>query len=790
MPSHSRNTQGDNTSAASGAMAAAGNLGLLAAVNTDFGRQICHTVKIRTGFDIHMAVAVCLAANTARSTVPAVLNTVFDQVKTNVSSSITVSYNDFQLYNGLLRLAREKAAANDKSWYRFSGQHEQISGGVTQSLPEKHGTAATVVAAAPRDPRYPNNAPAADQSYVKVIVRCLGHSNAPVLELFSEVRKQIVQGRQLGVTRMAAGVADATIQCNKRPLATVDLEPALMAHITHDAEVFFGEDSREFYESTGQPYRRGYLLYGPPGTGKTSLSVALASHFNVPLIGVTLRGMDDKDLMDAFNRLPSACVVLLEDVDCVGAEVGNRDAKAKAKSKGPAESLESAALHASHDAMYQRLMAQQAAAQHQTTAELAKLKSIVSDELGVSVDNYMFYDRATGQTKPGPVVSSPPNPNKKVTLSGLLNVIDGADAAEGRLLLMTTNCPEVLDDALLRAGRVDEKFKIDFATKVTAELTFKRIFGLDKRNRFRPATIDRFAQAFAAQFPSRSRICTAELAKYCGQYRSRPEKAIEEFADWLKLGNDMFAYRREDLVSSAGDDGFNVPEAFDPALLAVGPEDLVDPDTLAPTAAPLPLVKDLRFKWNPARWFSGSSADDFSSIRDELLASADDSSVHATLFDGFCTSVDPPVTDRVPVSSYQAQAIGFYASRPALNRFAFSTHFSQGSGPVLQRLPALSVVHRDIDIDAMAESGCRPPVIDVDDDLTLVSPHPIDDDDTHLPSLFSAGPSSVPDDDIESSLLSDCDALHSHHRMDSAVNLPQATALDEDDDEFFDALEH
>lgn len=215
---------------------------------------------------------------------------------------------------------------------------------------EKQGTTVPDVAA-PRDPRYPS-APTADQSSVKVIVGCFGHSNAPILKLFSDIGRQMIQGKQLGVTKMIAGTADAITQRSKRPLSTIDLEPALMARITHDAEVFFGEDSREFYQSIGQPYRRGYLLYGPPGTGKTSISVAIASHFNVPLIRVTLKGMDDRDLMAAFGRLPSACVVLLEDVDCAGAEVENRDTKANGMGKGPGDSSsESAALDASHNAL-------------------------------------------------------------------------------------------------------------------------------------------------------------------------------------------------------------------------------------------------------------------------------------------------------------------------------------------------------------------------------------------------------------------------------------------------------
>jgi chaperone BCS1 len=125
---------------------------------------------------------------------------------------------------------------------------------------------------------------------------------------------------------------------------------------------------------------------------------------------------------------------------------------------------------------------------------------------------------------------TPADPSKKVTLSGSVNVIDGADA-DGRLLIMTTNCPDKLDPALLRAGRCDEKFKLDYTSKATARMTFTRIFGIDFARQYKMEPIDRMADAFAFYFPSRSKIYTAELSKYFGQYRGHPDKAVEESAE-------------------------------------------------------------------------------------------------------------------------------------------------------------------------------------------------------------------------------------------------------------------
>lgn len=49
-----------------------------------------------------------------------------------------------------------------------------------------------------------------------------------------------------------------------------------------------------------------------------------------------------------------------------------------------------------------------------------------------------------------------------VSMSGLLNALDGVSTPAGLIVVMTTNHREVLDDALLRAGRVDREEAIDY----------------------------------------------------------------------------------------------------------------------------------------------------------------------------------------------------------------------------------------------------------------------------------------------------------------------------------------
>ena len=52
----------------------------------------------------------------------------------------------------------------------------------------------------------------------------------------------------------------------------------------------------------------------------------------------------------------------------------------------------------------------------------------------------------------------------RLSLSGLLNALDGVASTEARILFMTTNYLERLDPVLIRPGRVDYKQYIDYAT--------------------------------------------------------------------------------------------------------------------------------------------------------------------------------------------------------------------------------------------------------------------------------------------------------------------------------------
>ncbi len=61
------------------------------------------------------------------------------------------------------------------------------------------------------------------------------------------------------------------------------------------------------------------------------------------------------------------------------------------------------------------------------------------------------------------------------TLSGLLNVLDGVTSQEGRIVIMTANAPDSLDEALIRRGRIDKEVYLGYISTDSARQMFMRM---------------------------------------------------------------------------------------------------------------------------------------------------------------------------------------------------------------------------------------------------------------------------------------------------------------------------
>jgi len=195
-------------------------------------------------------------------------------------------------------------------------------------------------------------------------------------------------------------------------------------------ELNFFINNKTWYKNKGIQYSFGILLKGEPGTGKTSVIKSIAKHTNRHIIDVPLNKVKTvKELLNIFKensngmihstnendykKIPrSNCILVLEDIDCVCDLVLSREFKT--------------------NEIY-----------NYTDKQLNNNKITY-----IKVEN----DDENSVTKKESI--------SDITLSSLLNVLDGILESNGIIYIITTNYPEKIDKALLRPGRIN--FTIDF----------------------------------------------------------------------------------------------------------------------------------------------------------------------------------------------------------------------------------------------------------------------------------------------------------------------------------------
>ncbi|KAF4955802.1 hypothetical protein FSARC_11755 [Fusarium sarcochroum] len=263
-------------------------------------------------------------------------------------------------------------------------------------------------------------------------ISCFGRNPRILKELLLDARTQYLKKdeKKTLIYRGALGSAGSDPSWQRcmsrasRPVSTVILNEKVKNDLIEDVEDYLNPNTRRWYSNRGIPYRRGYLLYGPPGTGKSSLSLALAGFFRMRIYMVSLSSVmaNEETLATLFAELPRKCVVLLEDIDTAGLT----HTRENTKGENPQETAVAAPV-------------------------------------------------PTAPSKPGDPPAAPAIPGR-LSLSGLLNILDGVASQEGRVLIMTTNHIEKLDKALIRPGRVDMIVKFGLADADMTASIFRAIY--------------------------------------------------------------------------------------------------------------------------------------------------------------------------------------------------------------------------------------------------------------------------------------------------------------------------
>ncbi|KAL9530232.1 putative mitochondrial chaperone [Sphaerulina musiva] len=303
---------------------------------------------------------------------------------------------------------------------------------------------------------------------------CIGRSTDPIKELLRTIKVWSLN-RQRNTTTIRhptpkdrarfGGSWTKTSSRPSRPMETVILDAEQKSMIIRDMNEYLHPASARWYAARGIPYRRGYLFHGPPGTGKTSLSFALAGIFGLEIYAISLQEptLTEGDLLQLFNGLPRRCIVLLEDVDAAGLL---RDRASDEKNK-PRTKKEGKQTGKQGEEGKEKAAAAE-------KGDNYTLKDLARELKAISTPAQRGGPHATMQQNNG----AGPNraPGTGISLSGLLNAIDGVASAEGRVLIMTTNHAEKLDAALVRPGRVDRKVEFQLAAKDQIRELFVRMY--------------------------------------------------------------------------------------------------------------------------------------------------------------------------------------------------------------------------------------------------------------------------------------------------------------------------
>ena len=314
---------------------------------------------------------------------------------------------------------------------------------------------------------------------------------------------------------------------NTRKLETVILQNSLKHEIKDDFTRFI--NSEEWYTSLDIPYNRGYMFYGRPGTGKTSLIRGISLHFKRHIHFLMLQNIkSDMELLELFKSiLCKETIIVIEDIDAMITAVKNRellnnynkqDSDSDSNSDSDSETVTYKKININNEIGTETEM--------DCINETKKSNKLKKKMKKLEKQNKKLEKQNKELDKPGykkrdfgfENETNSNNTKTGITLSGILNALDGIVSSPGRILIMTTNHPEILDDALIRPGRCDAKYYFDYCDKSQIKELYQMFFNID-------APMEQLEKIKACEYSP------AHISSVFLRYRNEPEKALDHLDD-------------------------------------------------------------------------------------------------------------------------------------------------------------------------------------------------------------------------------------------------------------------
>lgn len=200
-------------------------------------------------------------------------------------------------------------------------------------------------------------------------------------------------------------------------------------------------NGKDTYIKLGIPYTLGFMLYGEPGCGKTSIIKSIARYMNRNIIIIDTTKVTTRDKLELlFTKYKDDSIFVFEEIDCGPWKniIMDRNLK-KANNAACQESSE-----------------------NHLTMDLMKM---VVDKIDSNSNLEKKKDHS--------------NEKIELTLSDLLEVLDGIVDMDERVIICTTNHKEVIDPALLRPGRIDHVIEFTKMSKRCIRDMYKQWFDED-----------------------------------------------------------------------------------------------------------------------------------------------------------------------------------------------------------------------------------------------------------------------------------------------------------------------
>ena len=234
----------------------------------------------------------------------------------------------------------------------------------------------------------------------------------------------------------------------------------------------------DWYKDKGIPYTLGILLHGPPGTGKTSLIKAIAKDTNRHIFNIKLQQDTTQTqlnnlffcenitvLKNGKNELYTIPldkrIYVIEDIDC------NNDILLQREYQQKKESNNNNNYENTFEYNYQDNFG----------SNFADNFASVKNNLNKCQNDHKLNknDKIDGVSEE--------DQSEKVTLSFILNLLDGILETPGRILIITSNYPDKLDSALIRPGRIDINLKVGFCDNHMITEIYNNFYALTDNNK-------------------------------------------------------------------------------------------------------------------------------------------------------------------------------------------------------------------------------------------------------------------------------------------------------------------